>query len=52
MNKIFTLVIVIIMFSLMYADLEETINIIGSGASITETRVDSNYSALDISIAF
>ena len=52
MNKIFSLVIVIIMYSLMYADLDETVKITGSGVSMTETRVDSNYSALDISIAF
>ena len=52
MNKIFTLVIFIIMPSLMYADEEETDKITGSGVSIMETRADSNYSALDISIAF
>jgi len=52
MNKIFSLVIVIIMSSLMYADLDETVKITGSGVSMTETRVDSHYFALDISIAF
>ena len=52
MNKIFTLVIFIIMPSLMYAELEEDDKITGSGVSMTETRADSNYSALDISIAF
>ena len=52
MNKIFTLLIFIIMPSLMYADAEETDKITGSGVSMTETRADSNYSALDISIAF
>ena len=52
MNKIFTSVIFIIMSSGIYADLEETDKITGSGVSITETRADSNYFALDISIAF
>jgi len=36
----------------MYADLEEAVKITGSGDLMTETRVDSSYSALDISIAF
>ena len=52
MNKMFTLVIIIIMSSLMCSDLEETVKITGSGDLMTETRVDSSYSALDISIAF
>ena len=38
--------------SLMYAELEDADKITGSGVSMTETRADSNYSALDISIAF
>ena len=52
MNKIFTLVIFFIISSVIYADLEETDKITGSGVSMTETRADSNYFELDISIAF
>ena len=52
MNKIFSLVIFIIMPPFMYADSEKTDKITGSGISMIETRVDSNYFALDISIAF
>ena len=40
------------MVPFVYADSEETDKITGSGVSMTETRVDSNYATLDISIAF
>ena len=52
MNKIFSLVTFITMVPFVYADSEETDEITGSGISMTEIRVDSNYSALDISITF
>ena len=52
MNKIFSLVIFIFMVLFLYAESEETDKIKGSGISMVETRVDSNYSALDINIAF
>ncbi|SVE55027.1 uncharacterized protein METZ01_LOCUS507881 [marine metagenome] len=52
MNKIFSLVIFIFMVPFLYAESEETDKINGSGVSMVETRVDSNYSALDINIAF
>ena len=52
MNNIFSLMTFIIMTSFVHADSGETNKIKGSGVSITETRLDSNYFALDISIAF
>ena len=52
MNKIFLLVTIVIITSFMYADTEETDKITGSGVVMMEARFDSNYLALDISIAF
>jgi len=52
MHKIFSLVTLIILASFVYTDSEKTDKITGSGVSMIEARVDSNYSILDISIAF
>ena len=52
MNKIFLLVTIVIITSFMSADTEETDKITGSGVVMMEARLDSNYLALDSSIAF
>ena len=52
MNKILLKFTLIIMVPLVFADSKETDKIKGSGISIIETRIDSNFLALDITIAY
>ena len=52
MKKTLLIFTLIIMTPFVYADSEEKNKITGSGISMMETRLDSNYTALDITIAF